>query len=92
MIESSIDDATMKRIARGRALVANVEEHGDLYTVKASDHEWYYTVSLDNINGECCECEDWRQHGFGHICKHIYAVVMFESRCRRTARPKIIRH
>jgi hypothetical protein len=95
MIEQSIsvDEATMKRVERGRKLVDQVERHGDLHIVKSAGKvERYYTISLDNINGECCECADWQRHGFGHVCKHIYAVVMFESRRHKTARPKVIRH
>ena len=88
------DSATAARIKRGIELVGNVERHGDLYTVESSDGGFWYTVNLDNANGETCECKDWQRHGFGHVCKHIVACTVYAARaaCRPTARPKIIRH
>ena len=74
--DTAVDAAVKARVRRGMGLVDNVERHGDLYTVKASGRDWWYTVSLDNSNGETCQCKDWREHGFGHICKHIYAVTL----------------
>ncbi len=56
-IQDSVDRAGIKRrVARGLALVDKVESHGDLYKVKGSGG-WYYTVNLNNENGETCGCK-----------------------------------
>lgn len=76
------DTAVSGRVKRGIALVGNVKRHGDLYVVTGNGGN--YTVSLDNANGETCECRDWKLHferdGFGHICKHIVAVTIANAR------------
>ncbi len=72
------DTAVSGRIKRGIAFVGKVKRCGDLYIVAGNSGN--YTVSLDNINGETCECKDWRRHGFGHTCKHIYAVTIANAK------------
>ncbi len=66
------------RVRRGMALVDRVKRHGDLYIVAGNGGN--YTVSLDNVNGETCECVDWKQHSFGHTCKHIVAVTIANAK------------
>ena len=89
---------TEARIKRGIALAQQgaVRRAGDLFLVDSSDGRQTYTVSINNINGETCQCEDWRHHGFGHVCKHITATTyaLAKGLCRRakTARPKQVRH
>lgn len=72
------DTAVKARVRRGMALTGKVKQHGDLYIVAGRGGN--YTVSLDNINGECCECVDWKNHGFGHTCKHIVAVTIANAK------------
>lgn len=86
-VDSTKDSAVGVRVKRGMDLVGNVTQHGDLFVVAGSGSN--YTVSLNNINGETCECKDWKRHGFGHTCKHIYAVTIFAARgCRRAPKPR----
>ena len=93
--QCSADNA---RIRRGIALAqqGTVRQAGDLSLVESSDGQQTYTVSLYNVNGETCQCEDWRHHGFGHVCKHIagttYALAKGLCRRSKTARPKQVRH
>ncbi len=72
------DSAVRGRVKRGLSLVDKVKRHGDLFIVAGRGGN--YTVSLYNVNGECCECKDWKRHGFGHTCKHIYAVTIANAR------------
>ncbi len=76
------DTATVGRCRRGIELArrGHVERHGDLFTVESSGGGFFYTVSLDHEHGETCECKDWRRHGFGHSCKHIYAATIAAAR------------
>jgi hypothetical protein len=93
--QCSVDAA---RIRRGidLAKAGAVRQAGDLFLVDSSDGRRTYTVGLDNVNGETCQCEDWRHHGFGHVCKHIagttYALAKGLCRRAKTARPKQVRH
>ncbi len=77
-----IEKSVTQRVQRGRAIVGQVQRHGDLFTVEGKGGT--YTVSLDNVNGEVCECKDWQRHydrnGFGHICKHIFAVTIANAK------------
>ena len=90
--------ADAARIRRGIALAQQgaVRQAGDLFLVDSSDGQQTYTVALDNVNGETCQCPDWRHHGFGHVCKHIagttYALAKGLCRRAKTARPKQVRH
>ena len=72
------DTAVAGRVKRGIALVGNVKRHGDLFVVAGNGGN--YTVSLDNINGDTCECKDWKNHGWGHSCKHIVAATIANAR------------
>ncbi len=72
----AVEPTVKVRVRRGMALVDNVKQHGDLWIVRSSNGNQSYTVNLDNVNGETCSCPDWKEHGFGHICKHIYAVAI----------------
>ena len=89
--QCSVDAA---RIRRGIALAQQgaVRQAGALFLVDSSDGRQTYTVSINNINGETCQCEGWRHHGFGHVCKHISAAsfALAKGLCRRakTAKPK----
>lgn len=76
------DTAVAGRVKRGMTLVDRVKRCGDLFIVAGNGGS--YTVCLDNVNGETCECKDWRRHlerdGFGHICKHIVAATIANAR------------
>ena len=76
------DTAVAGRVKRGIALVDRVKRHGDLFVVAGNGGN--YTVNLENINGETCECKDWRRRferdGFGHLCKHIVAATIANAK------------
>ncbi len=82
-IESTATDAVKARCKRGVQLAreGKVKKHGDLYIVEGS-MGWFYTVNLENINGETCGCKDWKKYGFGHTCKHIIACTIVEAKKR----------
>lgn len=77
-VQDTVDTAGIKaRCRRGMQLAreGKVARHGDLFVVRGRMGN--YTVSLNHQTyGETCECKDWRKHGFGHSCKHIYAVTI----------------
>ena len=78
----AVEPTVKVRVRRGIAIVDKVKRHGDLYIVAGNGGN--YTVSLDNVNGETCECRDWKLHfeweGFGHVCKHIVAVTIANAK------------
>lgn len=81
--QDTVDSAVKARCKRGLELVrrGRVTQHGDLYIVEGS-RGWFYTVNLENINGETCGCKDWKKYGFGHTCKHIAAVSIVAAKNR----------
>ena len=81
-VQDTVAEATVKRVERGMVLAAlgQVRKHGDRYVVQSSCKGRYYIVNLDNENGECCECKDWKRNGFGHSCKHIFAATLVAAR------------
>lgn len=82
-IQDTVNQAGIKaRCRRGLQLARDgkVTKHGDLYVVRGRTGN--YTVSLENINGESCQCKDWQRYGFGHTCKHIAACSVVASKDR----------
>ncbi len=66
-----------ERCKRGIELASrgHVEKRGDLFTVRASKRQFWYTV---NPERESCSCKDWKRTQ--EPCKHVYAVALVSAR------------